>query len=411
MEFNRIGVTICCLFVMACLHASPQDTLWVKKVHPEGNECNSVAFSKNGTQLLAGTNCHNAFAKLYQVADGAEQWSYADSSLMCFMDVKFSPNGERFAIMEEFGILLIFDYSVSPPKRIAQIDTRSNASLALTFTPDNQSIITSGFDDSIRVFNLATNSQTRQFGMHTNIYTIATNMRGDYIATGSENGSIRIWDTLGNMIRNIAAFSQAVPVRSIVFTPDGTRLFCVGQNGLFKSYATDNWQLDTAFNTTSTTARGLSVSPNGLWFATGGGQGKVILWNSRTYKPFHTLELSMLGTLNGVAIAPNSKQVAVASSLGYAAMFDIQHVQTGIGEEVMLKNAISIYPNPFGNVLRIDVNQHEPIQIRITNQLGQVIWQQTVTSTQYIPTNEWQSGCYFVRSSASGKVHLTKIIK
>ncbi|TAE88101.1 MAG: T9SS C-terminal target domain-containing protein [Bacteroidetes bacterium] len=411
IKFNKMVAALCCLLVASLLYATPPDTLWVKKVHPEGNGCNSVAFSKDGSQLLAGTNCHNAFAKLYQVSDGSEQWTYTDSSLMCFMDAKFSPNGERFAIMEEFGILLVFDYTISPPKRIAQVDTRSNASLALTFTPDNKSIITSGFDDSIRVFNLLTNTQTLAFGTHNNIYAIATNMPGSNIATGSQNGSVRIWDNLGNLVRNISAFSQSVPVRSIAFTPDGTRLFCTGQNGLFKSYFTDTWQLDTAFLAHQSTATGLSISTDGLWFATSGGQGKATLWSSKTYQPFHTLELPMLGTLNGVAIAPNAKQVAVASSLGYAALFDIQDILTGVKQHAVSKNPISVYPNPVSNLLWIDVNHGEPVQVKITNQLGQVVWQQMLTSSQQISTNEWKSGCYFIQCLVDEQIHLTKVLK
>jgi WD40 repeat protein len=413
MKFHKMVVTYCCLLAVSFAYAATPDTLWVKKVHPEGNGCNSVAFSKDGSQLLAGTNCHNAFAKLYNSSTGVEQWMYSDSSLMCFMDVKFSPNGERFAIMEEFGILLIFDYTVNPPVRIAQVDTRSNASLALTFAPNNQSIITSGFDDSIRVFNLATNTQTRVFGTHTNMYAITTNGKGDLIATGSQNGSIRIWDTTGNMIRSVAAFSQSVPVRSIAFNQDGTRLFCIGQNGQFRSYYTSTWQLDTAFSAHSSTGTGISIAPDGSWLATSGGHGKAILWSTNSYKPFHTLELPMLGTLSGVAIAPDGKKVALASSLGYAAMFDIQNVPTSLKENVAFafNNPVSLYPNPLTDVLKIEINQHTPVLIRISNQLGQIVWEQTLSSTQNIQISDWQSGYYMVQAFVDGNIHLTKLVK
>jgi hypothetical protein len=49
------------------------------------------------------------------------------------MDVKFSQNGKYFAIMEEIGNLLIFDYSSATPSKIATIDTKSQASRASGF--------------------------------------------------------------------------------------------------------------------------------------------------------------------------------------------------------------------------------------------------------------------------------------
>lgn len=412
MKFNRLVVTICYLHAAMWTFAAPPDTLWVRKVHPEGNGCNSVAFSKNGKQLLAGTNCHNAYARLYNTLTGSEEWTYNDSTLMCFMDVKFSPNGERFAIMEEFGILLVFDYTVNPPKKIAQVNTRSNASLALTFSPDNQSIITSGFDDSIRVFNLTTSMQTRAFGTHIDMYAITTTAKGDLIATGSQNGSIRIWDTTGNMIRNIAAFAQFVPVRSIAFNEDGTRLFCIGQNGQFRSYHTNNWETDTTFSAHSTNGSGLAIAPDGSWFATSGAQGKAHLWNSTNYKLIHTIELTTLGSLNGVAISPDGEKLALASSLGFAAMFDIQKVPTGLTKRsTSATEHISIFPNPVSDKLTINTNQHSPVFVRICNQLGQVVWEYTVNTNVEIVTSEWQRGCYVVQSVIDGKIHLTKLIK
>lgn len=57
-------VTSCCLLVVSFAYVATPDTLWVKKVNPEGNGCNRMAFSKGGYQLLAGTNRHNAFAAI-----------------------------------------------------------------------------------------------------------------------------------------------------------------------------------------------------------------------------------------------------------------------------------------------------------------------------------------------------------
>jgi WD40 repeat protein len=188
-------------------------------------------------------------------------------------------------------------------------------------------------------------------------------------------------------------------------------LFCIGQNGQFRSYFTSTWQLDTAFIAHSSTGTGISISPDGLWFATSGGQGKAILWSTNGYKPFHTLELPMLGTLNGVAIATDGKKVALASSLGYAAMFDIQNVPTSLKENLAFNNPVSLYPNPLTEVLKIEINHHTPVLIRISNQLGQIIWEQTLSSTQNIQTSDWQSGYYVVQSYVDGNIHLTKLVK
>jgi hypothetical protein len=121
----------------------------------------------------------------------------------------------------------------------------------------------------------------------------------------------------------------------------------------------------------------------------------------------------MLGTLSGVAIAPDGKKVALASSLGYAAMFDIQNVPTSLKENgsIAFNNPVSLYPNPITDVLKIEINQHTPVLIRISNQLGQIVWEQTLSSTQNIQISDWQSGYYMVQAFVDGNIHLTKLVK
>ena len=408
MNIYRILVLLCSSWLSVYAYASPPDTLWVRKVHPQGNGCNSVCFSSNGAQVLAGTNCHNAFAKLFNAISGDEEWLYTDSSLMCFMDVKFSPNGERFAIMEEFGVLLVFDYSITPPQLFAQLDTRSNGSLALAFTNDNQSVITTGFDDSIRVFEIETANQTKVFGPHSDIFSVATNQQQNFIATGNQTGSIKIWSVEGSLIKSLTAFSQ--PIKSMAFTEDGTKLLAASQTGRVLVFNTSTWQRDTSFVSHAGSVNGIALAANQNWFATAGAGGRICVWDLNTYALIQRFDRPELGTLNAVSIAPDGSKLAVAGSLGHAAVFDITGIVTSIAIDESL-DPMKVYPNPVTDFFAVEGPFENQIWITVFNAFGRLMLERSIATHQEVSTVDWPSGIYFMQYRSSKTSGTTKIIK
>jgi len=67
------------------------------------------------------------------------------------------------------------------------------------------------------------------YGHTQRINSVATSSDGDYIATGSDDGTVRIWDAVsGNQLSLIDA---GQPIESVQFSPDGGAVLSVAANG------------------------------------------------------------------------------------------------------------------------------------------------------------------------------------
>jgi WD40 repeat protein len=373
---KKIQNFIATAFVMACgiyANATNTDTLWVRKGHPLGNGVNSVTFTKDGTKILSGSDCDVARARLYDVNTGNTTWEFLDSTLQCFMDVKFSPNGKYFSIMEEIGNLIIFDYSSSTPSKIATIDTKSKASIALAFTPDNSSVVTAGLDDSIRVFSIISPKQTFAFGPHKNIHSICISQDGTKVCTGGEDGKVKVWNlSNGQLLNTINAHSATV--NSIKFSPDGNYLISASADQMVHVWNVSTWGMLTMLMGHNDEVTSVDISSDQKYIITASNDSTIILWNWGTWSQRATLGLKDIGGYRSVAFSPDSKKIVAGSSDGNVILWDLSKI-TGINQIDHKMNDIVVYPNPAKDYfnIEIDLNEKSQIEIQLHDITGQLI--------------------------------------
>ena len=73
----------------------------------------------------------------------------------------------------------------------------------------------------------------------------------------------------------------------------------------------------------------------------------------------------------------------------------------------------TVFPNPFEDVLMIDITLDADIKMRIYNVLGQLVYSTSPeTEEMTIQTSDWHTGVYFVNFNAGGKtLFVEKVIK
>jgi hypothetical protein len=140
------------------------------------------------------------------------------------------------------------------------------------------------------------------------VFTVAFAPDGKILASGHEDGSVRLWDPrTGKEIRLLEGHRGAV--KAVIFTPDGKRLASAGADSIIRI-----WDLTTGRQVRGLTSHkdgveALACSRNGKVLASAGEDHVVRLWDLATGELLHQLDRH-LGTVHSLAFAPDGKTLA-----------------------------------------------------------------------------------------------------
>lgn len=205
----------------------------------------SVAYSSNGTRILTGSGGWHAdryfgYVRLWNAFTWELIHSIEHDGFV--LSVALSPDGTT--MMTSDGAVRLWN-----AKTGAFIHSFEQDDLvqSLAFSPDGDRVLTGGGlwdpDEAVytagmaRLWTASTGALIRTFEHDDVVKTVAFSPDGTRVLTGCDDGTARLWNaSTGALIR---AFEHDDVVNSVAFSPDGTRVLTGSPDGIARLWATD----------------------------------------------------------------------------------------------------------------------------------------------------------------------------
>ncbi|MBI3405939.1 MAG: protein kinase [Acidobacteria bacterium] len=181
---------------------------------------------------------------------------------------------------------------------------------ALAFHPDGRWLASASEDRSIRIWERGALKEKLRLQCHS--YALAFSPDGKLLASGSSSKGLRVWVIpSGRELHNLEGHTKHV--RSVVFSPDGSRLVSTSQDATVRVWDVSSGKLLMTLPGHTSGVYAADISPDGQSLATGSTDKNIKIWDMKTGGEIRTLT-SKAGGVYGLAFSPDGTLLATAHS-------------------------------------------------------------------------------------------------
>ncbi|QRW00934.1 hypothetical protein RhiJN_28952 [Ceratobasidium sp. AG-Ba] len=283
---------------------------------PHEGYVTSVSYSSCGRRIVSGTDEHQL--RMWSSETGEEIKSMMASEAP--ESIAFVPSGEFLCLSSRENS--IFARTVDTGAMVlGPLAGHTGKIRSMVFSPNGDYIVSGSNDKTVRIWSTISSTEIKvvyptngdPYGRLNEVKCIAISSDGSIVISGHKDRTVRIWDTETGRAMLAPLDGVSHGIRLVAFSPDDTAIFCVSEGGTIHKWdAKSGERLLEPLQTNFTTIFDIVVSSNGHAIAVGRRESGICAWNSSTGETATYPFDSIMDSVEQVRFLPSRQRLIVA---------------------------------------------------------------------------------------------------
>ena len=215
--------------------------------------------------------------------------------------------------------------SLTPPDAslVRTLQGHTGRITAVVITRDGRHAVSGSWDNTLRLWDLATGETKRMFQGHTHWVTaVAAAPDGRHLVSASGDNTLRVWDlATGEMRRTFEGHTASV--EAVAVTADGRHVVSGSLDHTVRVWDLATGKTKTTLEGHSELVTAVALTPDDRYVVSGSNDNSLRVWNLMTGETIRTFQGHSLG-VNAVAVTPDGHRVVSGSSDNTLRVWDLE---------------------------------------------------------------------------------------